>query len=147
MAAGKGAVRQRARPGIRFAELTSGHWTGELVDGGSVHIGQITQPHDPPGVAELSYLTCGLILTSPAGSQRPAVLAIFAPNASKHMQHVGFANSDGLATIVSPDVNRSQFTELVMLRSQSRKLLLHFTLAECDGKFWPISSWGLSGEL
>jgi hypothetical protein len=140
------AKRTQKQP-VRLAQLEAGRWTGELVSNGSIHIGQITQPQNPPGLAELSYLTCGLILTSPAGLQRPGVLAIFAPNPAKGSSHVGFVTGDRLVTIVSPDVNRWQFTELATLRAQNRKLALHFTLAERDREVWPISSWGLSGEV
>lgn len=125
-------------------QMNAGNWEGEAVGAGSLHLGRQSTGHSP---AELSYLVFPVALQTPDKMKLPGVLSIFAPTEIVETRYAGFL-FHRITVMVSFEVGRYQFSDLIQLVRQGLFKRFHFTSIEKqDDGMWPITSWGALTEL
>lgn len=130
-----------------FPAIAAGSWKGEIVGTAQAHFGQQTQPGAKPRSVEFSYMTLSAVLTMPDNSLTwPGVLFIMAPpRPEKRLERAGtlFAGSQLPGLMLSLDVTRPQYSDMLGMIAARRFRYFHFTIGEQAGASWPVRSWGM----
>ncbi len=144
MAVQRKRVREPEAPAIR-----AGDCQGEILGTVHTHFGRLSQ--DEARSREFSYMTLPIALMMP-GSRAPwpGVLIIITPARMKKPQGkagVLIRGSSMPTLMLSLEVSRPQYSDMLRMFEVKRFRSFHFTVAEPDGKVWPIRSWGMSATL
>lgn len=143
--------RRKPPGGVRFLDIITGDWVGELGPATSVHFGQVVQPGPPRQSIELSYLVAPATLLMPDKKSRwPGVVTFWAPTPMKtECRDAGLMFKSGPLPCLhlSLEVTRPQFSDMVRFLEAGRFKEFHFTIEDGADDSWPIHSWGMMTEI
>ncbi len=139
---------------FRLPSIQPGDWHGEILPGGSVNLGQTIQEGPPRRTVELSYITLPASMHSANRDFRwPGVIMIMAPTPMRVLQSDAGAllkSEDNPSLMLSLEVTRGQFADMLRLLEAKRLQTLHFSIeapSEAEIGRWSIRSWGMTAEL
>jgi hypothetical protein len=136
---------------LEVPAVLAGSWKGEIAGKPHAHFGQQTQPGKPPRSVEFSYTMLPVTLTMPDNSFTwPGALFIMAPHRiEKRLERAGtlFSGSQLPALVLSLNVTRAQYSDLLWMIVTKKFGPLDFTVEERVGNSWPIRSWGMATSL
>jgi hypothetical protein len=136
---------------LEVPAVLAGSWKGEIAGKPHAHCGQQTQPGKPPRSVEFSYMMLPVTLTMPDKLLHLARGALHhGPHRiEKRLERAGtlFSGSQLPALVLSLNVTRPQYSDLLRMIVTKRFGALDFTVEERVGNSWPIRSWGMATSL
>jgi len=131
-----------------WPDIKTGHWKGEMVGSCTVSFGQDVQPGPPRQSIEFTYMVIPAIFTMPeAQYDWPGIIMIMVPTPMKtEFPDAGrLIKGDGiLSLLLSLEVTRGQFTDMLGMIERKRLKEFRFTTDEQDDDCWSVKSWGMT---